>query len=211
MVLQSLSGLPAFLIYFVVALALVATYLYFYLWITPHDEFALVRADKPGAAISLGLSLIGFALPLTSSIAHSDNIVDMVVWGIIALIVQIAAYYLARIPIPDLSQRIASGGKPPAVPLRAGAGVGGRRVGDGRSRQCSLDDHMKRSGQVALVLMGLTGTTASAAYMMPSRPACQPAAAASTTLNPPSAATPTPAASEPCRRRSWSGWRWNSY
>jgi putative membrane protein len=119
MVLQSLSGLPAFLIYFIVAGALVAAYLYVYLWITPHDEFALVRADKPGAAISLGLSMIGFALPLTSSIAHSDNVIDMTIWGIIALIVQIAAYYLARIPIPDLSHRIANGEIAPAIWLGA--------------------------------------------------------------------------------------------
>jgi len=70
---------------------------------------------------------------------------------------------------------------------------------------------MKRSGQVALVLMGLTGTTAAGAYMMPSRPECRPAPAASTTLNPPNAATPLASAAEPCRRRSWSGWRWNSY
>jgi putative membrane protein len=33
----------------------------------------------------------------------------MVIWGIIALAVQIGAYYLARWPIPDLSQRIANG------------------------------------------------------------------------------------------------------
>jgi len=119
MLLQSLSGLPAFLIYVAVSLVLVGTYLYFYLWITPHDEFALVRADKPGAAISLGLSLIGFALPLTSSIAHSDNIVDMVIWGIIALVIQIGAYYLARLPFPDLSQRIARGEVAPAIWLGA--------------------------------------------------------------------------------------------
>ncbi|MEJ0077095.1 MAG: hypothetical protein WDO17_16950 [Alphaproteobacteria bacterium] len=70
---------------------------------------------------------------------------------------------------------------------------------------------MKRSAQVALVLMGVTGTTATAAYVMPSRPACQPAPAASTTVNPPNAMTPGAAPNEPCRRRSWSGWRWNSY
>ena len=125
MVLQSLSGLPAFLIYFVVAAMLVAVYLYVYLWITPHDEFALVRADKPGAAIALGLSMIGFALPLTSSIAHSDNVVDMVIWGLIALIVQIAAYYVARIPIPDLSQRIAKGEIGPAIWLGAASVTAG--------------------------------------------------------------------------------------
>ena len=31
---------------------------------------------------------------------------------------------------------------------------------------------MKRSGQVALVLMGVTGATAAGAYMLPSRPEC---------------------------------------
>jgi hypothetical protein len=31
---------------------------------------------------------------------------------------------------------------------------------------------MKRSGQVALVLMGVTGATAAGAYMLPARPAC---------------------------------------
>lgn len=115
MVLQSLAGIPAFLAYFVVASLLVVVYLYVYTWLTPHDEFALVRGDKPGAAISLGLSMIGFALPLTSSIAHSDNVIDMVIWGIVALIVQVAVYYVARIPIPDLSQRIAKGEIAPAI------------------------------------------------------------------------------------------------
>ena len=115
MVLQSLSGLPAFLIYFVCASVLVGAYLYVYTWITAHDEFQLILANNTGAAISLGLSMIGFALPLTSSIAHADGILDMTIWGVIALIVQVAVYYLARIPVPDLSQRIANGEVAPAI------------------------------------------------------------------------------------------------
>ena len=39
MVLQSLSGLPAFLIYFVVASVLIGAYLFVYTWITAHNEF----------------------------------------------------------------------------------------------------------------------------------------------------------------------------
>ena len=121
MVLQSLSGLPAFLIYFVCASVLMAAYLYVYTLITAHNEFDLISQDKPGAAIALGLSLIGFALPLTSSIAHSDGILDMAIWGVIALIVQVAVYYLARIPVPNLSQRIANGEIAPAIWLGAAA------------------------------------------------------------------------------------------
>ena len=109
MVLQSLAGLPAFLIYFVVASVLVAAYLYVYTWITAHDEFALLKANNASAAIALGLSMVGFALPLTSSIGHADGIVDMTIWGVVALVVQVAVYYLSRIAVPDLSRRIEAG------------------------------------------------------------------------------------------------------
>jgi len=113
--LQSLSGLPAFLIYFGVAAVLIVAYIFVYTWITPHDEFALIRNNVPGAALALGMSTVGFALPLTSAIGHANDVVDMAIWGVIALVVQIVAYYLARIPLPDLSQRIAAGELGPAI------------------------------------------------------------------------------------------------
>ena len=122
---NSLAGLPAFLIYFCVAGVLVTAYLFVYTWVTPHDEFALMRANNPAAAISLGLSVVGFALPLTSSIGHSDGIVDMTIWGIVALAVQIAAYFLARIPMPDLSTRIANGEIAAAIWLGAASVAAG--------------------------------------------------------------------------------------
>jgi hypothetical protein len=70
---------------------------------------------------------------------------------------------------------------------------------------------MKRSAQVALVLMGVTGTTAAGAYMMPPRPECRAQPAASATLSPP-AALPQAAAQgeQPCRRRRWGAWNWGS-
>jgi putative membrane protein len=109
MAIASLAGLPAFLMYFCVSLVAVVAYLVIYTWITPHDEFALVRANVPAAAVALGLSLVGFALPVASAIAHSANIVDCAVWSVIALIVQIIVYFLSRIPDPELSKRIAAG------------------------------------------------------------------------------------------------------
>jgi len=115
MVLQSLAGLPAFLLYFVAAGVLIVAYIFVYTWITPHDEFALIRNKVPGAAISLGMSTIGFALPLTSAIGHANDVVEMAIWGAVALAVQVVAYYLARIPLPDLSHRIADGELGPAI------------------------------------------------------------------------------------------------
>jgi putative membrane protein len=115
MILQSLAGLPAFLAYFCTAFVITIGYLYVYTWITPHDEFELIRHNNIGAAIALGLSLLGFALPVASVIAHTENLIDCVIWSVIALIVQIIVYFLVRIPIPDVAKRIAAGDLAPAL------------------------------------------------------------------------------------------------
>src|SRR5262245_3975192 len=97
-VVSSLSGLPAFVAYFCVTLLLAGGYLYVYMRITAHNEMELIRKDVPGAAVSLGLSLLGFALPVASAVAHSANILDCVIWGVIALVVQVIIYFMVRIP-----------------------------------------------------------------------------------------------------------------
>ena len=115
MILQSLAGLPAFLVYFCTAIFSVIVYLLVYTRITPHDEFKLIRDNDPAAAIALGLSLLGFTLPVVSAIAHSANIVDCLVWSLVALLVQIVVYYVVKIPIPNLSAKIAAGEVAPAI------------------------------------------------------------------------------------------------
>ncbi len=115
MVLQSLAGLPAFLLYFCVSTVAVIAFLWIYTRITAHDEFELLNKNVPGAAVSLGLSMLGFALPVASAVAHASNIVDCMIWSLIALCVQVIAYYVARIAVPNLSQRIAAGDLAPAI------------------------------------------------------------------------------------------------
>ena len=115
MILQSLAGLPAFLVYFCTGLVAVILYLFVYTRITPHDEFKLIRDNVPGAAISLGLSLLGFVLPVVSAMTHASNVIDCLIWSVIALIVQIAVYYIVKIPVPNLSARIAAGELAPAI------------------------------------------------------------------------------------------------
>lgn len=115
MVMQSLQGFPAFVAYFCLAVVLAIAFLLIYTRITPINEFELIRKNVPGAAITLGLSLLGFALPLASAIAHTADLVDCAIWGVIALIVQLITFYAVRIPVPDLSGRIAAGELAPAI------------------------------------------------------------------------------------------------
>lgn len=115
MVLQSLAGLPAFVLYFCVAVIACIVYLLIYTRVTAHNEFDLLSRDLPGAAIALGLSLLGFAVPVAASIAYSANVLDCAIWAVIALIVQIVVYFIVRIPVKNLSERIEQGEIAPAI------------------------------------------------------------------------------------------------
>lgn len=108
-----------FAIDFVISTVLVGLYLFIYTYATAHNEFALIRRNVVAASLSLGLSLVGFALPLSSAIRNTGTVVDLVVWGLIAVIVQIVAYVFARFVIPDLTRRIADGEIGPAAFLGA--------------------------------------------------------------------------------------------
>lgn len=117
----SLAGLADFLTFFVIAVVLIALYLTLYTLATAHNEFALIRRNIISAAVALGFSLIGFALPLASAIVHAQNVLDCMVWGLVALAVQILVYWLVRLVMPNLSQRIASGEMAAALFLGAGS------------------------------------------------------------------------------------------
>lgn len=106
---STLAGLFDFVVFFFIATALVALYLGLYTLATMHNEFALIRQNVISAATALGFSLVGFALPLASAIVHAQNIPDLLVWGLVALAVQIVVYWLVRLLMPNLSQRIAAG------------------------------------------------------------------------------------------------------
>lgn len=106
---STLAGLFDFVVFFVIAVALVAIYLGVYTLATMHNEFSLIRQNVISASTALGFSLVGFALPLGSAIVHAQGITDLLVWGLVALAVQIVVYWLVRIVMPNLSQRIAGG------------------------------------------------------------------------------------------------------
>jgi len=125
MLLQSPAGLPAFLAYFCTAFIISILFVIIYVRATPYDEFELIKNNVPGAAIALGLSLLGFALPVASAIAHSQNLLDCAVWSVIALIVQLIIHFVVRIPVHDLPRRIAAGEIAPAIWLGLASLAGG--------------------------------------------------------------------------------------
>jgi putative membrane protein len=109
MVASSLTNFPNFLAYFIVAGFLTALFLTVYTRITPHREIALIREGNVAAAIALNGGLLGFMIPLASVIAHSASLVDLAVWGVIAMIVQLGGFLIARLLMPHLPQAVSDG------------------------------------------------------------------------------------------------------
>jgi putative membrane protein len=89
-----LQPIGPFLLYFGVALVFEAIFIALYMAVTPHHEATLIKQGNAAAAISLGGAVLGFTLPLASSIIHSVSLLDMAVWSVVALLVQLAVYRL---------------------------------------------------------------------------------------------------------------------
>ncbi|HEX5793339.1 MAG TPA: DUF350 domain-containing protein [Rheinheimera sp.] len=105
----SLAGLPAFAAYFALAIVLLLLFIRLYTWVTPHDEFSLIRANNPAAAVAFAGALIGFAWPLASAITHSMSLLDCAIWGGVALVVQVLTFVISSAALKQLPQRITQG------------------------------------------------------------------------------------------------------
>lgn len=119
------DGFVSFVSYLVTAAVLIVVYVLIYIGVTPHAEIKLIKQNNMAAAWAFSGSLIGFSIPLAIVIAHSAALVECVIWGGIAIVVQIVIYFLARIPVPGISSRIEDGEIASGLWLAAASLTGG--------------------------------------------------------------------------------------
>lgn len=105
-IFESVSGIVNFLIYFGTSVALLALFCALYIRITPFSEYKLIKEGKRAPAISYGGAILGFVIPLASAISHSVSFLDMIIWAVIAFIVQIIVFLVVRLTFKSLVQEI---------------------------------------------------------------------------------------------------------
>lgn len=105
-VFDSFAGFDDFLIYLGVSITYLAVFVALYIRVTPYREIALIREGNLAASFSLSGALLGFIVPLASAVQHSVGLVDMAIWGVIAMIVQLLTFVVVRLLIPSLTQDI---------------------------------------------------------------------------------------------------------
>jgi putative membrane protein len=109
------AGFPDFIIQLSVALGLFVASLIIYVIMTPHKELALIRAGNPSAALAFAGVVIGLAIPLGSCLAYAFGLLDLVIWGVITLLLQLIAFRFTDMFLRGLPRRIAEGDVAAAV------------------------------------------------------------------------------------------------
>ena len=67
----------------------------------------LIREGNSAAATQLTGTFLGFSVPVAMVIGHSVSIPDMLLWGAVAAIVQLAVFFvISRLLFQSISQRI---------------------------------------------------------------------------------------------------------
>jgi len=107
-VMHSIAGLGKFALYFAIAIVLLFLFKLTYAFVTPHDEWKLVKEDKNlAAAVGFGGAMIGFSIALAGAASNSLHVIDFAIWGVVALLAQLLAFALLRFTfMPLIAERI---------------------------------------------------------------------------------------------------------
>jgi len=109
-ILQSLvSGVPILALHLVTTFAILIGGMGIYMWITPYADIKLVREGNTAAAVALGGAFLGLAVPLAGCLAGSVSALDILLWGLVTLVVQLVTFKVVDVVLRGLPQRITSG------------------------------------------------------------------------------------------------------
>ncbi len=86
------SALTGFALYMGASMALLAAFTRLYIWVTPYDEIVQIGCGKKAPAFALGGAMLGFTFPLLSLSCHGSNIIDFLVWSVVAGITQLLLF-----------------------------------------------------------------------------------------------------------------------
>ena len=109
-IIQSIvSGAPVLALHLVTTFAILIGGMGIHMWFTPYEDIKLVREGNTAAAVALGGAFLGLALPLAGSLAGSVTSLDILLWGIVTVIVQLICLKVVDLVLHGLPKRIANG------------------------------------------------------------------------------------------------------
>ena len=112
-------GLPMLLLQFLLVLALLVVGIFIYMAVTPFHERELVRNGNSAAAMVLGGALVAIAIPLAALLATTAALLDILVWGVVAVLLQLLTVTIVLHSLRGMRAMIEAGQVAAAIPLVA--------------------------------------------------------------------------------------------
>jgi putative membrane protein len=103
------TGFPITLLHAGVTVAMLFAAAAVYIMLTPHKEITLIREGNAAAALSLAGVLVGLAIPLAVSLKASTTLVELAIWGVSTVVVQLLIFRLVDLVLHGLPKRIQDG------------------------------------------------------------------------------------------------------
>jgi putative membrane protein len=100
--LAFVEAFPRFLLWTAAAGGMLAVASTIYVLLTPWKELALVKAGNSAAGFALAGAIVGLAIPLASSV----TLIDLAIWGVVSLLIQLLVYRLVDVLLTDIPKRI---------------------------------------------------------------------------------------------------------
>jgi putative membrane protein len=114
------TGFPVLLLHLAATTGLFVVAVAIYLWITPFREIRLIRDGNVAAAITFSGQMLALAIALGAMMAHSVSLPDVVLWGLVAIGLQLIAFAVVAVLVRNLSRAIEEGEIAPALVLACG-------------------------------------------------------------------------------------------
>jgi putative membrane protein len=90
-----------------------------YMAVTSFRERELVAQGNVAAGIVLGGAVLGLAIPLAALLATTSFVVDIIVWGVVALVIQLITLGIVALMLRRLRGMIEAGNVAAALILAA--------------------------------------------------------------------------------------------
>ena len=101
-----ITGLPFLISHLFITLCLLFIGITSYIFLTPLKELKLIKDGNLSASISFSGALLGIGIPLASSLSVSNSILEIIIWGLTAIVLQLLCFKVTDTFLKDLSKRI---------------------------------------------------------------------------------------------------------
>jgi putative membrane protein len=103
------TGFPTTLLHAGVTFLLLILGCVLYVLLSPHREISQIREGNTAASISFGGLILALALPLCMSLNAATSLVEIAIWGLAVVVVQLLAFWIVDVLLTGLPGRVREG------------------------------------------------------------------------------------------------------